>query len=181
MRKVKTDKHKQSVHQITESRNKFVAEIMTNNKLTSVQVPMLLKPEEHAYFYEQNSKLYETITERVSTGSFGSFRVMKGVRMGGYTGTSRTQSRRSLIDQGELVITNLSIIFHGTKQNRSLPLKKVFSVQAGQDHIEIAIEGKSTAVAFTVSNPRICEVLLQILKKEIDPNNLSGINWIADV
>lgn len=122
--------------------------------LAVITVSIALKPGEQAFLEEQVTlKETRSFTKRSSTG--GALRVMKGVYVGGSSGTSRSHNEWRDIDTGTLIITNQRIIFDGRMENRVMPIDRILSVNPLLDGIEVSIENKQKSSFFTVKNSLI--------------------------
>lgn len=121
-----------------------------------------LKAGEQA-FLEDEVILKETRSVTTRSSSGGAFRVMKGVYVGGSSGTSRSHNEWQTIDKGRLVMTNQRIIFDGNSENRVVAIDKVISVSPALDGIEISIENKQKSSFYTVKNCLIWNMVFKIV------------------
>ncbi len=154
--------------------NTFMEEVKQKRALPTVYSSLMLEKDENAFF-EEHSTFAEPRAVRRSTGSGVGFRVMKGVYMGGYSGRSESNQEWKLIDNGTLTLTNHRLIFRGTKENKMIPLNKILSITNTLESIEIAIDGKAKAVAFSVENSYIWASTIQIAKAAKNPLQLGDM------
>ena len=153
----------------------FAANIQQNRALPTVAANIILKPGEAA-FYSTSSALYETRAVRHYQAAHSSFRVAKGVWVGGTSGHSANTQEWTKIDTGWLTITNKRLVFDGTRENRAVPLSKVVSVHNTTTAIEIAVESRQKAMVFDAPNPLIASLIIRLCCQASDPLNLSGDN-----
>lgn len=142
----------------------------------------LIKPEGSIFldkdenlFLKEDSILKETRSVRHSSGGFGGVTVMKGVRIGGYSGTSSSSLEWSALDRGTLFLTSQKLLFTGNKENRTIKLENVVAIKTYLDAIEIKINGRSKAIQFPVKNPYIWSTAINILKSVNDPMNIGNL------
>jgi hypothetical protein len=90
----------------------------------------------------------------VRTGTYGgpSFRVAKGVyfRVGGFKSQSHDEIKN--IDQGIFTLTNIRLVFSGSKRTISIPLSKIISIEPYSDAIALRREGKEKTQYFVGIN-----------------------------
>ena len=120
---------------------KRMNEIMSVKKLPVIDVDVILKKQEEAYFDTQVI-FYEERTKRIyQGGSAGtSIRVARGVsfRIGANKGNAVSEDYMKEIDTGEFIITNKRIVFVGENKSWNIPLTKLMRIQ------EITIDGHPT-------------------------------------
>lgn len=84
-----------------------------------------------------------------------SFRVAKGVsfRLGASAGASESHDELRAIDAGTLMLTNLRLIFVGSKRTTSIPLEKIINLdtEGFSDSLRINREGKQKAEVFQLN------------------------------
>ncbi|MFA6158359.1 MAG: hypothetical protein WC763_01910 [Candidatus Paceibacterota bacterium] len=153
--------------------DKYVELVRSSNSLPVIETKgaIFLDQDEHL-FLRENVELRETRSVRKSSGGFGSVRIMKGVSVGRYAGSSKSSLEWASLDRGEVFVTNKKIVFMGSKENRTIPLKKVLGIETLSDAIEITVDGRSKAVQFPVSNPYIWGIVMNIVKSVPNPLDL---------
>ena len=169
-RKIEERKNK-----LMEELNLFIEQIKIKKKIEPITTDLFLKEGENAYLSESVT-LLETRAVRHHVTGGGGFRVMRGVYVGGASGTSESKDEWRVIDKGFLTLTNERLIFDGNKEDRIIPLKKIISVKASLDSIEISTETRKKSMLFTVNNPLIWGTVIQVLIK--NGPNLEGIDDI---
>ena len=118
----------------------FVATVQQNRALPTVTTDIILKPGESA-FYSTPSVLYETRAVRHYQAGHTGFRIAKGVYVGGTSGRSVSTQQWAKLDAGRLTITNKRLVFVGRKEDRTIPLNKVVSVEPNLTEIVIRLKG----------------------------------------
>lgn len=141
--------------------NEYFAIIKKFGGLPTVPTHINLKQNEKAFYYAQ-SALYETRAVRHSTSGFASFRVAKGIWIGGSQGRSTSSQEWTKIDAGTLTVTNQRIVFDGTQAVRSLPVGKVISVEPRVDAIELTFENRQKTMILQAANPLILAGVIQL-------------------
>lgn len=161
---------------LTDEANKFIETIKTAKALPTInpQGSLFLDIDEHLILKEPAS-LRETRSIRQSSGSFGSMRVGRRFRVGGYSGTSAPSLQWATLDKGTLFLTNKKIIFVGGKENRNIVLKHIVLIQTFLDAIGITTDSRSKAIQFTVANPYIWSTCLNITRSAEDPFKLDNL------
>ena len=157
----------------------FVATVQQNRALPTVTTDIILKPGESA-FYSTPSVLYETRAVRHYQAGHTGFRIAKGVYVGGTSGRSVSTQQWAKLDAGRLTITNKRLVFVGRKEDRTIPLNKVVSVEPNLTEIVISVEGRQKAMALEVANPLIAMTIIRLCPRVTDPLNLSGDNINID-
>ena len=140
---------------------KRMDEIMRMKKLPVINVDIILKKQEEAYFDTQVT-FYEERTKRVyQGGSVGtSIRVAKGVsfRVGSNKGNAVSEDYMKEIDTGEFIITNKRIVFVGENKSWNIPLAKLMRIQEMtiDDYPTLSFSSETTSkkkfVAFSDEN-----------------------------
>jgi hypothetical protein len=153
----------------------FTAALQKNKALATVPTDIILKPDETA-FYSTPSTLYETRAVRSYQAAHSGVRVAKGVYIGGTSGRSISTQQWAALDTGRLTITNQRLVFVGGKEDRTIPLKKIVSVNNSLTEILISVEGRQKTIALAVPNPLIARLIIGICSQVNDPSNLSGDN-----
>jgi hypothetical protein len=151
-------------NKLIEELNLFTEQIKARKSLIPITTVVLLRKGEKAYL-EGNTTLLETRAIRYHTRGGMGFRVMKGVYVGGASGTSESKDEWRVIDKGILTLTNERLIFDGDKEDRVIPLKKIISVKTSLDSIEISAETRKKSMLFTLNNPLIWATVIQVLIK----------------
>jgi hypothetical protein len=116
----------------------FTATVQKNQALPPVPTDIILKPGESA-FYSTPSTLYETRAVRTYQAGHGGVRVAKGVYIGGTSGRSISTQQWAALDTGRLTITNQRLVFVGGKEDRTIPLKKIVSVNSSLTEILVSV------------------------------------------
>jgi hypothetical protein len=129
----------------------FFRDTKDGRMLPPLETHISLKRGERALLQEQCS-FYETRTVRYHVGGGAGTRIGK-VYVGGGGGRSTSQQELALIDSGTLVLTNQRLVFDGATQNRVADLRKLLSVQALLDAIEVSVESRQKSMLFGVGNP----------------------------
>lgn len=148
---------------LIKSANDFVEEVRKKKAVSVISSSLMLENDEKA-FLEEKTTFAEPRAVRKNTGSGMGFRLMKGVYLGGYSGKSESNQEWKAIDQGTVTITNKRIIFRGSKENKTITISKVISVNSTLDSIELTIEDKNKLVSFAVENPYIWATVVRICK-----------------
>jgi hypothetical protein len=163
-------KQKQKMKQIEinqkgEAVRDYFNRVNQEKKLPTINTHILLKSGESAYL-QDNVKLFETRKVTKSDRGGGAIRVMKGVYIGGTSGTSRSHDELREIDTGQLILTNKRLIFDGGLNTRDIKLDKIISVSEYIDGIEVAIEGKTKSQLYTgMSNPYLWKNLIYYIRQ----------------
>ncbi|MFA6602006.1 MAG: hypothetical protein WCT02_04080 [Candidatus Paceibacterota bacterium] len=158
---------------ITEA-NAFIEGIKTKKSVPSINSSLLLEKDEHAIL-EESTKLAETRAVSHRTGSGIGFRVMKGVYVGSYAGQSESTKEWRAIDQGTVTLTNKRILFKGNKENRTIPISKILSIDISLDSFQVSVDGKAKSESFTVNNGYIWTGALHIIRAADDPFHLGDM------
>lgn len=151
----------------------YISEIKEQKRLPQVSSSLFLASGEYA-FLQEKTNLKETRAIRTSSGGFGGFRVAKGITVGGWSGSSESHREWRLLDSGELVLTNKKIVFRGGKENRTIPIDKVIGLEVYANGMEVAVEGRTKSIAFSVKNPYIWNIAISILRSGRNPLDLKG-------
>ena len=152
----------------------YITKTTGQRSLPVVSSEIFLGDKEIAFF-EENVALSETRSVRQSSGSGAGVRIAKGVSVGGYSGSSRSQQEWHTVDHGTFTITNQKIVFSGEKENRIVELKKIFNYQIRNGQIAISYQKKN--IRLSVANPLICSYILDVIKRTSDPTNLSDSDF----
>jgi hypothetical protein len=153
----------------------YIDTVRKNKSLTIIPSPIFLGQAEHLFLQQEATKLIETRAVRHSGGGFGSVRVAKGIRIGGYSGQSESSQEWRTLDTGRLMLTNEKIVFTGSKESRTIPMEKILAVETFRDSIRISVDGRAKSLKFPVSNPYIWGTVVNILKSVKDPLNLGDL------
>lgn len=148
----------------------------SKGELPVLKTQLMLGKGEIAYLQESDSGLYEVknVSDRFSGG--GAVRVARGVYLGGSHSRTETHQEIKNIDNGDLYITNKTIIFRGHANNRIIDLDKIFEVEilsSGRNkfQIEISMSSSKTKEFFDVTNPWLWKTMIEILKT-LNNNNI---------
>jgi hypothetical protein len=176
--KRKKELEEQRRQQLITEANQYIEEIKSKKAIPIIKSSIFLK-EGESVFLEESTDLQETRAVRTfSGGSRGvGFRVAKGisVRAGGFSGTSESNQKWKALDTGNLIITNQRLIFNGSKENRSFPIKKILSVETFIESIRISIDGRAKSLSFPVQNPYIWSTVINIVCSTKNPLKLDDI------
>jgi hypothetical protein len=153
----------------------FLKNIQIKNALPKAYTNLMLKNGESAY-YSDDVDLYETHSVRTSTTGYTGVRVMKRVYIGGARGTSTSSQEWTCVASGKLVITNQRLVFDGDKNDRNIPLKRIFNAESTSDGVEVSCEGRQKSMVFACKNPLILAIIIRICAKAENPSDLSNIN-----
>jgi hypothetical protein len=170
---VRTKQRREQRERLFSRARDFTAAIQKNQSLPPVPTDIILKPGESA-FYSTPSALYETRAVRTYQAAHSGVRVAKGVYIGGTSGRSVSTQQWAALDTGRLTITNQRLVFVGGKEDRTVPLKKIVSVNSSLTEILVSVEGRQKAMAFAVPNPLIVRFIIGLCSQVADPSNLSG-------
>lgn len=111
---------------------KRIHDIKTARSLAPIEVDILLKRKEEAYFHTHTTFYEERTKRHYKGGSKGtSIRVAKGLsfRVGGTKGEAVNEDYLKEIDSGDLFITNKRIVFGGISKNWQIALAKLLRCQ----------------------------------------------------
>lgn len=171
VKRLKAEKKQAMINEV----NHYVEKIKTDKEIPTITTSIMLQKNEYA-FLEENTKLMETRAVRKTNGGGVGFRVAKGVYVGGYSGQSESHQEWRAIDHGRIVLTNKKLIFLGGKENRTIPVEDIISVEPFTDGFQLAISSRQKANAFHVSNPFLWAILIQLINKVDDPKKLDNID-----
>jgi hypothetical protein len=152
----------------------FLNKVQSENFLPTADSSFMLKSGEVAYFCD-DVDLYETRSVRSSTATYTGVRIMKGIYIGGSQGTSSSTERWTCVASGKLVITNQRLIFDGDKNDRNIPLNRIFNAESSQDGVSVSCEGRQKTMIFACKNPLILAVVIRICTQSPNPSDLNGI------
>jgi len=136
----------------------FIEQVRTEG-LKPIETGLLLGPDEHGVL-EEPSVLYETRAYRVYGGA--GTRVGR-VLVGG--GASESHQRLREIDTGRLTLTTKRLVFDGGRENRTIKLSDLLSVERWSDAIEVSTQRRSKSAVFSVRNPAIWAFMVQGIAK----------------
>lgn len=135
--------------------------------LPTMPTNVLLQRNELA-FYCAPSSLYETRAVRYIHSGFVGFRVARGVWVGGSQSRSVSHQEWTKIDSGTLTVTNQRLVFNGEREVRTIPLKRIVSVNSMRDSVDLAIEDRQKSVVFEAANPLILASIIRLSCKGYD-------------
>jgi hypothetical protein len=127
----------------------------------------LLQYNERAYYCAPSS-LYETRAVRHHESGFASIRVAPGLWIGGSQGRSVSTQEWTKIDSGTLIITNERVIFDGSHELRTIPVKRIVSVDTLRDSVELAVESRQKNMVFEAANPLILASIVRLSSQGYD-------------
>ena len=149
--------------------------VTENKAVPTITTDLFLKDKEEAILEEENCSISETRAVRSHSGKGGSVRIAKGVSIGGYSGTSRSNQEWKVLDFGTLTLTNKRIIYTGNKETRDILLSKVVSAKiekglwGSSRYLEINTSNRKKSIRFSIQgNEYIWSLLLQLLKQGAD-------------
>jgi hypothetical protein len=116
----------------------------------------------------------EAKSMRVHVGA-GVGRRVGGVFVGAGGGVSDSIQSVRKVDDGRLVLTNLRLVFDGVKENRSIALSKIMKAEPSVYTIEVDSESRQKSMTFSVENPAVLSVLIQLLRQGKDWRNIPKI------
>lgn len=162
----------------------FGKRIASTGRIPLVPTSLMLDPGEVAFFSEA-TPLLETRAVRSSRSGHVGVRVAKGVYVGSSQGTSSSTQVWTVIDEGQLVVTNRRVIFSGGATNRTFPFARVMSIDYDLSQPEstalLSVEGRQKNMAFRVSNPAVFSAIVQVCKQVDDPLDLSSRDFQLNV
>ncbi|OFZ67736.1 MAG: hypothetical protein A2V79_02640 [Betaproteobacteria bacterium RBG_16_56_24] len=154
----------------------FLERVKQNRGIAPCSSPILLKENERCFF-EDASELSETRSVRQFKSGSAGVRVAKGVYIGATKGKSVGTQEWAKLDAGRLTVTNKRIVFTGTKESRSLDLRKLVSVEPGGFHaICVSVENRQKAMVFQCRNSL---VLVTIIRLCAECDNVEDIGETA--
>lgn len=137
------------------ARLRLLTEIKAGN-LPHVGVPtgVVLQKTEIVYWFEPSALMEERVVRRrYEGGSSGvSFRIAKGVsyRVGAHRGHVVPETATVPISEGQLVITNKRVVFHGNRKSFALKYDKLIGMELFEDGLSLsAATGKAKLVRFS--------------------------------
>jgi hypothetical protein len=133
----------------------YFARVKRLGAISPIESSLILGADEQALLSDE-SRLYETRAVRVGAGAGTS---IQGVHVGG--GASESHDRVRLIDSGTLVLTTKRLVFDGGRENRTVQLTQILSVEMMADAIEVSTSRRSKSFIFAVPNPIIWSNVLR--------------------
>ncbi len=174
-RKQDQQRKQQKKEKLAKEAEVYFSKINKDKKLIEIPSSIFLEKGEKL-LVENKTALMETKSVRSSSGGFGGVSIVKGVRVGGYSGTSSSSLEWKVLDSGFVYLTTKRIIFRGNKENRNIELKDIFAFDSYSESIGLSLNSKSKNLRFVVDNPLIWSGLVNILKSVENPEDLSEIN-----
>ena len=153
---------------MTQNGNEFVDLIKRNKSLPVISTSLFLDPNEKAVMQEQGN-LLTLSSVRQSSGVRGGKSFGGGLYAGGYSGHAESHKEWRSSDKGTITLTSKRIVFVGDKENRSIELKKILSINSSLNEIHLSVGGKDNELGFTVTNPFIWNAAIGIIKTAKDP------------
>ncbi|WP_127958839.1 hypothetical protein [Serratia microhaemolytica] len=151
----------------TEEREREVKDEV--NQIYDGQLPIvrarkaIIRDGEIAHFSE-SAKLVENITTGYTSGGASvRVRVVKGVSIGTGRGRSRAIKENAIVARGELVITDMRVIFAGDKKSFEAPLTKLTSFESFADGVIFHISSKSYTLTLDEYDARVADAILTAL------------------
>lgn len=139
----------------------YLASLDDSTGFPTVPAGIMLQPNERPC-YHAPSALYETRAVRHYQSGFAGFRVAPGIWVGGSRGRSVSSQEWMRIDVGTLIVTNQRIVFDGGREHRTLPLRRILSVNALHDSVDLALEGREKSMVFEAANPLILASIIRL-------------------
>ncbi len=155
---------KQKKELLISEANALADRIKKDKVIPEISTGVFLDNGERAHL-EESVQMLETRAIRKSSGGFGGIRIMKGITVGRYSGTSESHQEWRTIDSGKLTLTNKRIIFDGQKGNKVILISKIMSIDTALNTIQLSMEDRAKDVAYQVSNGYVWSLLLNILKQ----------------
>lgn len=187
------EKLKATLIPLIAEKDKFLKEAVAMKRIPTITAPVsLILEKDERLILTDPTILRESRPVRESSGGFGSVR-MGRARIGSYSGTSFSTLKWANLDSGFLYLTNCRIIFQGSKENRTVPLKSIVAIQPLPfGTISMSIAGKTKNIQFPVRNPYLWEAIVKIervslgdnitLKKvQAQPGNLNDLEKLAEL
>ncbi len=128
--------------------------------LPTCQASILLKHGEAAY-WEGAAVLLEARSVRRADHAGRSVGLGMGIRVGHGQTISRGHEEMTVISQGVLTVTNLRLFFNGDKQNRSLLVGNIVSLDTNGKSVEIGMENHAKNMVFSVRNGFILRDIIE--------------------
>jgi len=143
--------------------------LMTND-LQPIDCDINLKRGEECYYTSPCVwNEFRRITKGVQyAGPQVRIKIAKGVyyRIGQYNGRRITSDEMTLIDEGQIYITNKRVIFMGAFGNKSITLDKIFTLEEYSDGIYIQKETGKSPYLNGLTYQRNCNIILsRVLNK----------------
>jgi len=94
---------------------------------------------------------------------------MKGVyiRTGGVRGHVETQKGLVPISHGDLVLTNMRVIFHGDKKSMDARWDRVLDVEFLADGVRFSVSNRSKPTLIAFSHPKNTEIVRIVVSRII--------------
>ena len=161
------DKKEERQKWMIQNGEEFMDGVKRNRSLPTVGTSLFLNNGEQAVLTEKAN--YLTLRSiRQSVGGGMGTRV-GGIGVAGYSSKSESHKEWRLVDNGNLTLTSQRLVFVGAKENQSIALNKIVSVECALSEIHISSEGKNSEVSFTVNNPFVWYAAIGILRKAKNP------------
>ncbi|MBL7799851.1 MAG: hypothetical protein JNL95_03920 [Chitinophagales bacterium] len=144
---------------------------LENLPLPSIQVDIIIQKSEECYFHIGNVNWFElrSVRQRVSyTGFTTSFKIAKGfyLRSGSFQPRSFSVDQMTLVDNGDVYLTNKRLIFVGAKKNSNIRYEKILNITPYSDGVEIDKEtGKSPMLQLPMHADIFCMTLERLIRE----------------
>jgi hypothetical protein len=140
----------------------YLAQLADADGLPRVPAHLALQADERV-FYCAASSLFEPRSWQLpfGPGTHG-FHLSRGIWIGGSRSESITRSRWEKLDAGSLTVTNQRVVFEGTSESVTIPIKRVERVTAMRDAVDLAISGRKKDLVFEAANPLLLAAVIHL-------------------
>lgn len=144
--------------------------IITNGISPITTDRLLPRNDEKAYF-SAPGVLYETKTVSIRHGGVSArVRVANGVSVSMGGGRSTPESKMVAVAQGELIATNIRVVFAGSGKSFDTPISKIINVEYFDDGVLINVSNRQTSLFVGLTRHNVTlfqEVFKQILDQQV--------------
>jgi hypothetical protein len=139
----------------------YLSQLEGSDGIPTVPTHLALHTDERA-FYCAASSLHEPRDTRYQQPSPGGFQLARGVWIAGSPDRSVTQRTWEKLDSGMITVTNQRVVFDGRSESVIIPIKRLDSVQAMGDSVELRITGRKKNMVFEAANPLILASIIHL-------------------
>ena len=139
----------------------YFSHLEGSDGIPTVPTHLALHTDERA-FYCAASSLYEPRDTRYQQPRSGGFQLARGVWIAGSPDRSVTQRAWEKLDSGMITVTNQRVVFDGRSESVIIPIKRLDSVQAMGDSVELRITGRKKNMVFEAANPLILASIIHL-------------------
>lgn len=139
----------------------YLSTLDGSNGIPSVPTQLALQTDERAFYCEASS-LHEPRDTRRRRPAAGGFQLARGVWIAGSPNCSITQREWEKLDSGMITVTNQRVVFDGRSESVIIPIKRLDSVHAMGDSVELVITGRKKNMAFEAANPLILASIIHL-------------------